>query len=82
MFKIVVVIFLMVNGSPSEKPASIFAYKLATFPTQEACMEFSASEAGNDVKHDVDEMVASQGGKITARIGCMKIEKPADDGSI
>lgn len=82
MFKLVVVIFNIINGSPSDKPAGVLTYKLSTFPSQEACMEFAASETGIAVKHDVDEMVASQGGKITARIGCMKIEKPADDGSI
>jgi hypothetical protein len=82
MFKLVVVIFLIVNGAPSEKPADILAYKQSTFPSQEACMEFAASETGKSVKRDVDEMVASQGGKISARIGCMKIDKPADDGSI
>jgi hypothetical protein len=68
MFKLVVAIFLIVNGSPSEKPSGVFAYKLATFPSEQACMEFAASESANDVKHDVDEMVASQGGKITARM--------------
>jgi hypothetical protein len=82
MFKLVIVIFYIINGSPSEKPAGVLAYKQATFQSEEACLEFSASETGKAVKRDADEMVASQGGKITARIGCVKIDKPADDGSI
>ena len=73
MFKLVAVIFAVVNGSPSEKPLSVLTYN-QTFPTLEACMGFAKTEEGAELRQTVNEMVMSQRGAIMAKLGCVKAE--------
>ena len=70
MFKIVAVIFAVVNGVPSDQPSKVITYELKTFGTMEECMAFpkTALRAG------VNQYVQSQGGAIMIRIGCVKAE--------
>jgi hypothetical protein len=81
MFKLVAVLFAVVNGVPAEKPAGVLTYNKATFPTEEACMQFAATDAGKAARQAVEEIVAAQQGAISARMGSMKDAK-ADDNSI
>lgn len=70
---LVAMIFLMVNGAPSEKPVSSHLYN-QTFETVEACLAFAKTEDGLMISHSLNEYVMSQRGKIVARIGCVEAE--------
>ena len=73
MFKLVAVIFAVVNGVPSEQPAKVYPYS-ADFESLEACMGFAGSEEGMVLRNAVKEYVQSQQGAITAKLGCTKAE--------
>ncbi|WP_316176213.1 hypothetical protein [Bradyrhizobium sp. SZCCHNRI1073] len=73
MVHIVAMIFLMINGAPSEKPVRSFTYN-QTFENVEACMAFSKTEDGLMLSHHLNEYVMSQRGTIMARIGCVEAE--------
>lgn len=73
MFKLVAVIFAMVNGAPVEPPVRVLTYN-ETFETQEACMAFAKSDEGLVLRQTVNEYVMAQHGAIVARIGCMQAE--------
>ena len=72
MFKLVAVIFAMVNGAPSEQPITVLTYNHQTFETMEACMSFASTEDGASVRQTVNEMVMSQRGAIIAKLGCVE----------
>lgn len=74
MFKLVAVIFAVVNGVPSEQPSRVIPYDMKDFETMEACMSFPATEEGMALRHEVNKYVMSQGGAIMIRIGCAKAE--------
>jgi hypothetical protein len=74
MFKIVAVIFAVVNGVPSEQPSKVVSYDLKTFETMEECMAFPKTEEGIALSAGVNRYVMSQGGAIMIRIGCAKVE--------
>jgi hypothetical protein len=73
MFNLVAMIFLMINGAPSEKPIQSFPYN-QTFESVEACMAFSQTEEGLVISHSLNEYVMSKRGAIMARIGCVEAE--------
>jgi hypothetical protein len=62
MFKLVAVIFAVINGIPSEQPLTVLAYNHQTFETLEACMGFAKTEEGAELRQTVNEMVMSQRG--------------------
>lgn len=70
---LVAMIFLMINGAPSEKPIQSFVYN-QTFESVEACMAFSKTEEGVVISHSLNEYVMAQRGSIMARIGCAEAE--------
>ena len=72
MFKLVAVIFAMVNGAPSEQPITVLTYNHQDFSTLESCMEFAKTEDGAAVRQTVNEMVMSQRGAIIAKLGCVE----------
>jgi hypothetical protein len=74
MFKIVAVIFAVVNGVPAEQPSKVIPYDLKTFETMEECMAFPKTEEGMVLRDGVNRYVMSQGGAIMIRIGCVKAE--------
>jgi hypothetical protein len=45
MFKLVAVIFAVVNGVPSDQPSRVFPYS-ADFESMEACMDFAQTDKG------------------------------------
>lgn len=69
MFKLVAVIFAVVNGVPSEQPSKVFPYN-ADFESMEACMGFATSDEAAVIRDAIKEFVQSQRGAITAKIGC------------
>lgn len=73
MFNLVVAVFVMINGAPSEQPAQIYTYN-QTFETEEACTAFMKSDEGMVVRHNINEYVMSKRGAIAARMGCAKAE--------
>ena len=73
MFKLVAVIFAVVNGVPSEQPSRVFPYS-ADFETLEACMEFTKTDEGAVLRDAIKEFVQSQRGAITAKLGCTQAE--------
>jgi hypothetical protein len=73
MINLVAMIFLMVNGAPSEKPIKSFTYN-QTFESVDACMAFAKTEEGLVISHSLNEYVMSQRGSIMARIGCVEAE--------
>jgi hypothetical protein len=77
MFKLVAVIFLVVNGVPSEQPSKVYPYS-ADFESLEACMDFAKSDEGAVLRNAIKEFVQSQRGAITAKLGCTE----AKDNSI
>lgn len=74
MFKLVAVIFAVVNGVPSEKPLTVLTYNHQDFSTLESCMEFAKTEDGAALRQTVNEMVMSQHGSIMAKLGCAQAE--------
>ena len=73
MFKLVAVIFAVVNGVPSEQPSKVYPYS-ADFESLEACMGFAGSEEGMVLRNAIKEYVQSQQGAITAKLGCTQAE--------
>jgi hypothetical protein len=73
MFELIVMLFVVANGVQAEKPAGIIKNK-TTFPTEAACKNYFGTEEGRAAKLAVDEFLASQEGRITARLGCIKQE--------
>jgi hypothetical protein len=73
MVNLLAMVFLMVNGAPTEKPVQTFAYN-QTFESLEACMAFSKTEEGLVISHALDQYVMAQRGKIMVRIGCAQAE--------
>jgi len=74
MFKLVAVIFAVVNGVPSSEPSRVIPYDLKTFDTMEACMAFPKTEEGMALRDAVNKYVMAQGGAILIRVGCAKAE--------
>lgn len=74
MFKLVAVIFAVVNGVPSEHPIKIVPYEEKTFESLEACMRFTKTEEGLALRAKVNKFVASQNGAVMAKGGCAKME--------
>jgi len=72
MFKLVAMLFLVVNGSPAEKPSGMLTYNKSTFPTLEACMAFGATEDGKAAVQAINEI--TQAKQMMAKVGCMKAE--------
>jgi hypothetical protein len=72
MFKLVAVIFAVVNGAPSDQPLTVLTYNHQTFETLESCMGFAQTEDGAAVRQTVNEMVMSQRGAIMAKLGCVE----------
>lgn len=70
-FKLVAVIFAVVNGVPSEQPSKVLPYK-EDFKSLEACMEFARADESAALRNEVKEFVQSQRGAIVAKIGCMQ----------
>ncbi len=75
MFKIVAVIFAVVNGVPSEQPLTVLPYNQKSFETMEACMAFPKSEEGTEIRETIKAMVMSQRGSIIAKLGCTKADE-------
>lgn len=73
MFKLVAVIFAVVNGAPSDQPPRVFPYS-ADFESMEACMDFAKSDKATVLKKGIQEFVQSQRGTITAKLGCTQAE--------
>jgi hypothetical protein len=73
MFKLVAVIFAVVNGVPSEQPSKVVPYP-ADFETMEACMKFAKADENAAMRDALKEFVQSQRGAITAKLGCTKAE--------
>jgi len=73
MFKLVAVIFAVVNGVPAEQPSQVLPYN-ADFETLEACMDFAKTDEGAALRNAVKEYVKSQRGAITAKLGCTQAE--------
>lgn len=73
MVNLVAMIFLMVNGAPTEKPIHSFVYN-QTFESSEACLAFAKTEEGTVISHSLNEYVMSRRGTIMARIGCVEVE--------
>jgi hypothetical protein len=73
MVNLVAMIFLMVNGTPTEKPIESFVYN-QTFESSEACLAFAKTEDGMVISHSLNEYVMSRRGTIMARIGCVEAE--------
>lgn len=73
MFKLVAVIFAVVNGVPSDQPSKVFPYS-ADFESLEACMEFVQTDEGAVLRNGIREFVQSQHGTITAKLGCTQAE--------
>jgi hypothetical protein len=80
MFKLVALLFVVVNGAPADKPSGSLSYNRAKFPTEEACEQFAASATGKATIAAITDAVAQSG--AIARIACVKEAQPADDGSI
>lgn len=70
---LVAMIFLMVNGAPSERPIQSFVYN-QTFESSDACLAFAKTEEGAVISHSLNEYVISKRGTIMARIGCVEAE--------
>jgi len=73
MVNLVAMIFLMVNGAPTEKPVGQYLYN-ETFESVEACMAFAKTEDGMAISYSLNEYVMAQRGKIIGRIGCVEAE--------
>jgi hypothetical protein len=74
MFKIVAVIFSVVNGVPAAHPSQVIPYDAKDFETMEECMAFPKTDEGMTLRAGVNQYVQSQGGAIMIRIGCAKAE--------
>jgi hypothetical protein len=74
MFKIVAVIFAVVNGVPADRPSQVITYEAKDFETMEECMAFPKTQEGMVLRDGVNKYVMSQGGAIMIRIGCVKAE--------
>lgn len=74
MFKIVAVVFAVVNGVPATEPLRVVPYDQKTFETLEECMGFIKTEEGMALRASIDKFVASQNGTIMVKGGCMKAE--------
>lgn len=61
MFNLVAMIFLVVNGEPSEQPVRSMAYN-QPFETLEACMEFAKGDEGAELRQAINQYVVSQRG--------------------
>ena len=73
MFKLVAVICAVVNGVPSDQPAKAFPYS-ADFDSLQSCMDFARGDEGAVLRNAIQEYVQSQGGAITAKLGCQQVE--------
>ena len=73
MVNLVAMIFLMVNGAPSEKPINQYLYN-ETFESVEACLAFAKTEDGMIISHSLNEYVMARRGTIMGRIGCVEAE--------
>ena len=73
MFKLVAVLFAVVNGVPSEQPSRVIPYP-ADFETMEACIAFAKADENAAMRDALKEFVQSQRGSITAKLGCTQAE--------
>lgn len=73
MFKLIAILFAIVNGAPSDKPAGALAYKAEMFPTEEACVAFVKSDEGMAVIQTVAKMAAER--EMAIRVACIKDAK-------
>jgi hypothetical protein len=73
MFKLVAVIFAVVNGVPSDQPSKVFPHP-EVFESLEACMKFAKADENAEMREALKGFVQSQRGAITAKLGCTKAE--------
>lgn len=73
LFKLVVTLFVVANGVPSDKPAGVLTHK-TTFPTEEACKNYFNTDAGQQAKSGIQALVDAQNGALLAQVSCAKVE--------
>lgn len=74
MFKLVAVIFAVINGVPSDQPLQVVPYNQKTFETLEECTGFLKTEEGAVIRAGIERFVASHNGRILIKGGCVKEE--------
>jgi hypothetical protein len=77
MFKVVAVLFVIVNGAPTDKVISIddYAQGLLLFDTVEKCMDFlNTTTTGKDAVESMQRIAERLG--AAAEVVCVAVEKP------
>jgi hypothetical protein len=77
MYKLVALVFLVVNGHQSPDPVTSMANK-TTFATEELCMNYFDTTEGALSKKALEMLVKSQDEALTVTYKCVK----KDDGAI
>lgn len=72
-FKLLLLIFAVVNGVPSDKPVGVYPYN-ADFESMEACSAFSSTDDGMALRSAVHQFVESQQGAVAAKLGCAQAQ--------
>lgn len=71
MFKLIVALFVVTNGVPSNQPSGQFKNN-QQFETEKSCMEYFSTEQGALARAAIDEFLQSQQGRLAAKFACIK----------
>lgn len=78
MFKLVALLFLVINGVQAEKPSGIVTTE-ENFASREVCTNYLGSEQGAEFKKALENMVETQKGSLAIGIQCIKAPKTEDN---
>jgi len=74
MFRLIVTLYLIVNGVAAEKPSGQIPNR-QVFPTEEACKGYFDTEEGKLSKQVLKRAVEMQGEKFEMRVSCDPVVK-------
>jgi hypothetical protein len=77
-FKLVALLFLVVNGVQAEKPHG-FVTAEESFASKEGCNNYLASERGAEFKKALENLVETQKGALAIGVQCIKAPKTEDN---
>jgi hypothetical protein len=74
MFKLIVGVFLIVNGVQAEKPSGVVSYNQNMFQTEQTCKDFIATEDGAAFMSALSAAASASLGTVTLGYACLRTE--------
>lgn len=71
MFKLIALLFTVINGVPASDAYHTMSNNNYEFPSKEACQEFLTTDRGKVTTGFVENWAAGQEGKIAVKFDCV-----------